>query len=265
MAEASAEPSGPDLAEGVPLAGLADGGKLAGHAGGEPILLVRRGKDVFAVGAQCTHYNGPLAEGLVVGDTVRRPWHHARADLRTSRPCAPAQVPWRAGGWSSDGACARETAAAQTEPRGGGWCPDRMDCGGGAAGWLRPRCSARALPGSIVMLSDDERLLSTGRTPLTIPAGNAQEDWVPPPDSFYAENGIDLRQDESHRTDASGRSSRGRSTVVRRPIAGNWRRAGTTTPRPTSRTCIRSACSATARRSSTMPAARRCGRASFIG
>ena len=70
MAEGPAELSGPDLAEGVAPADVADGGKLVGHAGGEPILLVRRGREVFAVGAHCTHYNGPLVDGLVVDDTV---------------------------------------------------------------------------------------------------------------------------------------------------------------------------------------------------
>ena len=69
--------AGPDLTQGIARDELPDGGMLVGHAGDEPILLVRRGSEVFAVGAQCTHYQGPLAEGLVVGDTVRCPWHHA--------------------------------------------------------------------------------------------------------------------------------------------------------------------------------------------
>src|SRR6202453_4572439 len=74
---------GPDLAQGSALAELPDGAKLAGHVGQDPILLVCRGADIFAIGAQCTHYNGPLAEGLIVDDTVRCPWHHACFDLRT--------------------------------------------------------------------------------------------------------------------------------------------------------------------------------------
>ena len=85
---------GPDLTQGIALDEFPDGGMLVGHAGDEQILLVRRGREVFAVGAQCTHYQGPLAEGLVVGDTVRCPWHHACFDLRTGEAIrAPALSP----------------------------------------------------------------------------------------------------------------------------------------------------------------------------
>jgi apoptosis-inducing factor 3 len=77
--------TGPDLEAGVKVDGLVDGQPLLGHADGEAVMLVRRGEDVFATAATCTHYSGPLAEGLVVGDTVRCPWHHACFDLRTGR------------------------------------------------------------------------------------------------------------------------------------------------------------------------------------
>jgi len=88
------ELSGPDLAAGVELATLAEGTPLLGHAQGEAVMLVRRGATVHAIGATCTHYSGPLAEGLVVGDTVRCPWHHACFDLRSGEALgAPALEP----------------------------------------------------------------------------------------------------------------------------------------------------------------------------
>jgi len=86
--------TGPDLEKGIAAADVPDGGKLLGHAHGEAVLLVRRGGEFHAVGASCTHYGGPLAEGLVVGDTVRCPWHHACFSLRTGEAVrAPALNP----------------------------------------------------------------------------------------------------------------------------------------------------------------------------
>src|ERR1700730_137687 len=86
--------SGPDFARGVSLAEFTDSGMLQGHAKGEPILVARRGDTFFAIGASCTHYGAPLAEGLVVGDTVRCPWHHACFSLRTGEALrAPALNP----------------------------------------------------------------------------------------------------------------------------------------------------------------------------
>ena len=80
---AQKKPKGLDFSRGVALAKFADGAMLAGHFRGEPILVARRGEAYFAIGASCTHYGGPLAEGLMVGETVRCPWHHACFSLRT--------------------------------------------------------------------------------------------------------------------------------------------------------------------------------------
>ena len=79
MGESSGEPlSGPDLGTaGVASNELRDGGMLLGHFAGEPVLLVRKGTALHAMGAKCTHYGGPLAEGVFDGSTVRCPWHHA--------------------------------------------------------------------------------------------------------------------------------------------------------------------------------------------
>jgi len=86
--------AGPDFAEGIPLSEIADGSLTLGHLGGEQVVLARRGSELFAVGATCSHWGGPLADGLVVGDTVRCPWHHACFSLRTGEALhAPAFSP----------------------------------------------------------------------------------------------------------------------------------------------------------------------------
>src|SRR5437660_532014 len=138
------EAKGPDLTQGVALNDVSDGGMLGGHVGDEAVLLARRGDEFFAIGATCSHYGGPLAEGLVVGDTVRCPWHHARFSLRTGEAvAAPAFNPvpcWRVE--RRDGkvfvrdkieAPARRPAKAGG---GGGAQPGRIVIvGGGAAGF----------------------------------------------------------------------------------------------------------------------------------
>src|SRR5882757_10084062 len=83
MGTTQPDPTGPNLAQGIAPDDLRDGQMLAGRVGQEPVLLARCGQEFFAIGAVCSHYGGPLAEGLLVGDTVRCPWHHACFDLRT--------------------------------------------------------------------------------------------------------------------------------------------------------------------------------------
>ena len=81
-----------DLTKGIPSRDLTD--MLVGELAGEQVLLVRRDGAIHAIGATCTHYSGPLAEGLVVGDTIRCPWHHACFDLKTGEALrGPALMP----------------------------------------------------------------------------------------------------------------------------------------------------------------------------
>ncbi len=103
MSEEKTKLSGPDLTQGVELSSIPDGTMLLGHARGEPVLLARRGDEVFAIGAICTHYGAPLEQGLLDGDTVRCQWHHACFSLRTGEALrAPALNPvphWRVEHW----------------------------------------------------------------------------------------------------------------------------------------------------------------------
>jgi nitrite reductase/ring-hydroxylating ferredoxin subunit len=203
MTEDQAGPSGPDLTQGIALAELADSGKLVGRVGGEPVLLVRRGTRVFAVGAKCTHYNGPLVDGLVVDETVRCPWHHACFDLQTGEALrAPALSPIAS--WSveqRDGSVfvGEKRAQPEVRPRGktAGGTPERIVVvGGGAAGFAAAEILRREqYAGEIVMLSgDDAPPVDRPNLSKDYLAGNAPEDWLPlRPGSFYAESGIDLR------------------------------------------------------------------------
>jgi len=88
-----------DFGDGLSVRDLADGGITVGQAGGEDVVLVRRGEAFFAVGANCTHYHGALSQGLVVGDTLRCPLHHACISLHSGETMrAPAfdSIPrWR--------------------------------------------------------------------------------------------------------------------------------------------------------------------------
>jgi NADPH-dependent 2,4-dienoyl-CoA reductase/sulfur reductase-like enzyme/nitrite reductase/ring-hydroxylating ferredoxin subunit len=90
---------GPDFASGVEVKSLPDGAMIQGRFGGEDVILARRGNEFFAVGANCTHYGGPLVKGLLIGDEVRCPLHHACFSLRTGEALrAPAFDPipcWR--------------------------------------------------------------------------------------------------------------------------------------------------------------------------
>ncbi|HEY8256368.1 MAG TPA: FAD-dependent oxidoreductase [Gemmatimonadales bacterium] len=89
MSSDDQKPSGPDLREGVAADRVAEGACLAGQVDGEAVLLARAGGEWFAIGAACSHYSGPLPEGIIVGDTVRCPWHHACFSLRTGKPLRP--------------------------------------------------------------------------------------------------------------------------------------------------------------------------------
>src|ERR1700759_5415349 len=82
------KPSGPDLTTGVSLSEFKDN-KLLGHVGEEDVLLVQAGGEVFAIEPECSHWHGPLAEGLVVGDTIRCPWHHACFSVRSGEATRP--------------------------------------------------------------------------------------------------------------------------------------------------------------------------------
>jgi NADPH-dependent 2,4-dienoyl-CoA reductase/sulfur reductase-like enzyme/nitrite reductase/ring-hydroxylating ferredoxin subunit len=190
--------SGPDLEAGVAETDLKPDAPLLGHARGEPVLLVRRGDEVFALGATCTHYGGPLAEGRIVGDTVRCPWHHACFDLRTGAPVrAPALNPIPCYDVETADGKIRVGAA-----RGGPVYLRRPSSlrtiaivGAGAAGESAAETLRReGYDGEILLFGADES------PPVDRPnlskdylAGNAPEEWIPlRPPAFFGEQKIAL-------------------------------------------------------------------------
>jgi apoptosis-inducing factor 3 len=201
MAEEQAQPTGPDLALGVPASELPDGAKLAGHVGEEAVLLVCRGADIFAVSAQCTHYSGPLAEGLVVDDTVRCPWHHACFDLRTGEALhAPALSPistWHVEKRDGKIFVREKNAQAEKKRRARRDEPNNIVIvGGGAAGFAAAEMLRRQkYEGGMVMLSsDDAPPIDRPNLSKDYLAGSAPEEWLPLRDTkFYSDNAIDLR------------------------------------------------------------------------
>jgi nitrite reductase/ring-hydroxylating ferredoxin subunit/uncharacterized membrane protein len=66
--------------------GVLSAGRIQVDGQDVPLVLLRRGNEVLALGATCSHSGGPLAEGtLVDGDCVECPWHHSRFNLRDGR------------------------------------------------------------------------------------------------------------------------------------------------------------------------------------
>jgi nitrite reductase/ring-hydroxylating ferredoxin subunit/uncharacterized membrane protein len=52
---------------------------------GVPVILMRMGTNIYALGATCTHAGGPLDEGELQGDAVQCPWHGSRFNIKSGR------------------------------------------------------------------------------------------------------------------------------------------------------------------------------------
>jgi 3-phenylpropionate/trans-cinnamate dioxygenase ferredoxin reductase subunit len=198
----NSEAKNPDLSEGVLLADVPDGGMVGGHVNDENVLLARQGDKLFALSAKCTHYGGPLQKGLVVGDTVRCPWHHACFSLKSGEAlAAPALDPvscWRVE-VEGDRAFVRERAEAASVSRKPRQSPESVVIvGGGAAGEAAAEMLRReGYAGPVTILSDDPA------PPCDRPnlskdylAGTAKAAWIPLRDAeFYRDRDIALRLD----------------------------------------------------------------------
>jgi NADPH-dependent 2,4-dienoyl-CoA reductase/sulfur reductase-like enzyme/nitrite reductase/ring-hydroxylating ferredoxin subunit len=208
----------PDLErDGVALQALSAGDKLLGHAFGDPVLLARVGDEYVAIGASCTHYGGPLAEGVVVGDVVRCPWHHACFSLRTGEALkAPALNPVACYSVEQRNDRVFVTAksergaleplakvASQASP------PARVVIvGAGAAGTAAAEMLRReGFAGDVTMI-DGEKDSPYDRPNLSKDylAGNAPEEWIPiRPRGFHEQHRIMIVRANATRIDLAAK------------------------------------------------------------
>ncbi len=197
----SPAPSGPDLrTDGVSPDELPEGGMLAGHVDGEPVLLIRKGGTVHALGGACTHYHGPLGDGVFDGELVRCPWHHACFRPETGEAArAPALDPLPM--YEVETRDGRVFVAGERTSE-----PDRPSpelapesvviVGGGAAGLAAAEMLRReGYTGPVSLVSDDETApYDRPNVSKDYLAGNAPEAWMPlRPIEWYEEKDIDLR------------------------------------------------------------------------
>ena len=201
MSQEQGGPTGPDLAAGIPIAELADGAMVAGHWNDDVVLLARRGDTFHAVEGSCPHYGGPLAEGVMVGDTVRCPWHHACFDLRTGgllRP--PALRPLRRYQVEVGDGIVRVTGPVEesnSPPARPASAPESVVIiGAGAAGAVAAQTlRSEGYQGPITVVDPDRNApYDRPNCSKDFLAGNAPAEWMPlHPAEFYRERDIDLR------------------------------------------------------------------------
>ena len=194
----------PDFRAGIDIHDVADGSIVSGRVDSDEAILIRRGNAYFAVGAQCTHYHGALASGLVVDDTLRCPLHHACFSLRTGAalraPALDAIACWRVER-IGERIFVRERIP-ETPPRaipskaGAKAAPESVTIiGGGAAGLAaadmlrREGYSARIT----IVSADDSPPYDRPNLSKDFLTGNAPAEWMPlRSPEYYAERKIEL-------------------------------------------------------------------------
>lgn len=192
-----------DFLQGIAINDLPSDALVRGVVGSEDAILIRRGDDFFIIGAQCSHYHGELADGLVVGDTVRCPLHHACFSLRTGTALrAPALDPIAC--WRTERVGERVFARARLEQQN---APSSVAAtarpapasvvivGGGAAALAAADMLRREnYAGPVTMISaDDSAPYDRPNLSKDFLTGNAPADWIPlrSPD-WYQDRKIDL-------------------------------------------------------------------------
>lgn len=195
---------------------LTDGEMKQVSAEGKEILLARVNGNFHAVGAHCTHYGAPLVEGVLNGERLVCPWHHACFNITTGDLQEPPafdalpryevkiendQVVVRVPDDASD---RRTPLMAKRDPK------DKrlfVIAGGGAAGYAAAQTLREdGFTGRLVLVTR-EKHLPYDRPNLSKEylQGNAEPEWIPlRSDDFFAEHDIEVTQGrEITRVDAA--------------------------------------------------------------
>ncbi|NPT53758.1 FAD-dependent oxidoreductase [Paraburkholderia elongata] len=201
MSESSSSTAGTDFTQGIPATDIADGQMVTGRVGEEAVLLVRQAGELFAIGATCPHYGAPLADGLLVADTIRCPWHHASFSLRAGellRPPAQDDLKcWRVEQRDGRAFVCEALPAVRPPKLTATQLPESVVIiGGGAAGNAAVETLRReGYQGPVTLLSVDSALpYDRPNLSKDYLAGTAQADWLPlRSPAFYTDHHIDAR------------------------------------------------------------------------
>jgi apoptosis-inducing factor 3 len=195
---------GSDFDSGVEVRSLSDGAMLQGKFGGEDVIVARRGNEFFAVGANCSHYGGTLVKGLMLGDEIRCPLHHACFSLRTGEalraPAFDGISCWRVERigeklFLRDKLPAPLRKRALPSSKSNSYPPSVIIVGGGAAGLAAADMLWReGYDGPITMISaDDSAPYDRPNLSKDYLAGTAPDEWIPlRSPEYYHDRNIDL-------------------------------------------------------------------------
>jgi nitrite reductase/ring-hydroxylating ferredoxin subunit len=174
-----------DFSRGIDADRVSEAGMVEGKLGDEEMVLTRRGSEFVAIGAHCTHYGGPLAKGLIVGDEIRCPLHHACFSLKTGEALrTPAFDPipcWRVEQVGNT-LFIRERLPAPAPGSARGEHPESIVIvGGGGAGMAAAVTLRReGYQGPLTMLSvDSDPPCDRPNLSKDYLSGNAPDDWMP--------------------------------------------------------------------------------------
>jgi apoptosis-inducing factor 3 len=181
---------------------LQDGQMKSFDLEGKTVLLSRVGGEYFATGGKCTHWNAPLVEGVLKGDTLICPWHHACFNVRIGTRLEPpalndlAHYPLRVENNTVIVTLPHDNVTAPQGKADPSVQQTFVIVGGGAAGNAAAEALRReGFAGKIIVLS------AVDTVPVDRPNlskdyldGHAKPEWMPLRDEgWYAARDIDLR------------------------------------------------------------------------